>query len=192
MSVNLKNSLCVPLLALVIAGSNAVGDAPSPAIAAPSPDNTAAASTATTTAAYALGTLVEFKTGGNSERYRVSGWSHTEVDFTWTEGQSAVLSFNLPADPGPLILKMKLAGLIKAPELTFQPVEIYVNQQKIATWQVGDTAEFKADVPPALINKGVLNLQLRMPKATSPKALGKNQDERVLGVCAFNLAFARP
>lgn len=191
MSVNLKNSLCVPLLALVIAGSNDVGGAPSPATAAPSPDNTAAASTATTTP-YAVGTLVEFKTGGNSERYRVSGWSHTEADFTWTEGQAAVLSFNLSADPGPLVLKMKLAGLIKAPELTFQPVEIYINQQKIATWQVGDTAEFKADVPAALINKGLLNLQLRMPKATSPKALGKNEDERVLGVRAFNLAFAQP
>jgi hypothetical protein len=125
---------------------------PPPPIAAPSPDNPAAASTATTTA-YGVGTLVEFKTGGNPERYRVSGWSHTEAGFTWTDGQSAVLSFNLPADPGPLVLKMKLAGLIKAPELTFQPVEIYVNQQKIATWQVGDTAEFKADVPAALINK---------------------------------------
>lgn len=190
MTVNWNRSVCISLAVFMLAACDNT-TTPSPS-AATSPAPATSAPPVITKDNYTVGSLVEFKTGGNSEPYRVSGWSHTEAEFTWTEGQSAVLSFSLPPNPGPLLLTMKLAGFINPPELLNQRVEVHLNQQKIAEWEVGETAEFEAEVPAALTEAGPLTLELRMPQATSPKAIGKSQDRRVLGACVYNLTFIRP
>lgn len=138
------------------------------------------------------GTRIVFGQGGNSEPYRVSGWSKTEEKFTWSEGTSAQLRIPVPATEDAVSLKMKIAALIKPPELPFQPVEIWVNSQKIAEWQVGDTAEFAAAIPRELTKLGGdLTIVIKTPKATSPKALELNADPRVLGICCLDLELAK-
>jgi len=139
-----------------------------------------------------VGQIIQFTPA--SERYRVSGWSKTEGDFAWTEGASARLALPIPADAGPLSVKMTLRGLIKAPGLPSQPVEVYANDQKIADWQVADTAAFTAEIPAGLTKSGgeTLNLQLRIPKAASPKSLGMNEDGRILGVCCYSIEVKHP
>jgi hypothetical protein len=100
----------------------------------------------------------------------------------------------------PVVLKMKLAGLTKDPDLLFQPVEVYINDQKIADWHVAEEpAEFSAAIPQAMTNSGgllgwgeggtyrLLRITLKIPKAVSPKALGLSDDPRVLGVSCFDL-----
>ena len=73
---------------------------------------------------YQLGKKVLFGEAGDSEKYRASGWSHTEKDITWTEGNAAVLQFSgLPAAT-PLRLKMTLAALVKPPELPLSLIHI--------------------------------------------------------------------
>ena len=147
---------------------------------------------APTPPALPFGTKISFGEGGNSEAYRGPGWSKTEAKFTWTEGTSARLQLPIAPTNDPVSLKMTIAALIKAPELPFQPVEVYANDQKIADWQVGDTAEFVAAIPPAISKVGgVLNLEFKMPKATSPKTLGQSADTRVLGICCLNLELAK-
>jgi hypothetical protein len=87
---------------------------------------------------------------------------------------------------------MKLAGLIKEPELPFQPVEVLVNDQKVADWKVGDTADFIAAIPHDITRKGgELTITLKVPKAISPKALGLNADPRVLGICCHELELTK-
>jgi hypothetical protein len=137
---------------------------------------------------YALQKRIEFGEAGDSERFRVSGWSNTEKEITWTEGQSAVLEFaGLPPSIS-LRLKMTLAGLVNPPQLSAQTVEVYANGQKVATWEVSGKADFTALIAPdAVGSDGMLKIELRTPKATSPKALGLNSDPRVLGVSCFNL-----
>jgi hypothetical protein len=140
----------------------------------------------------AYGTKVSFGQGGGSERFRESGWSKTEEKFTWTEGTIAVLKMKIPATKNSATLKMRLAGLVKEPALPFQPVEVEINGQKMADWQVGDVAEFVAAIPHDLTKKGgELTITLKTPKATSPKALGLNADPRVLGVCCLDLEFSK-
>lgn len=138
-----------------------------------------------------LGQVINFTP--DSERYRVSGWSKTEGNFAWTEGNSARLALPIPADSGPLTVKMTLRGLIQPPALVSQPVEVYVNDRKIADWLVAETAAFTAEVP-AELTKGaeLLNLEFRIPKATSPKTLGMNADTRVLGICAYSIELKHP
>ena len=138
------------------------------------------------------GTKVSFGQGGNSERFKESGWSKTEEKFTWTEGTVAILKMKLPASNDSVTLKMRLAGLVKEPVLPFQPVEVEINGQKTADWQVSDVAEFVAAIPHDVTKKGgEVTVTLKMPKATSPKALGINVDPRVLGVCCLDLELSK-
>ena len=140
----------------------------------------------------AYGTKVSFGKNGNSEPLRVSGWSWIEPQFTWTEGRAAVLAMRVSPTNEPVALKMKLAGFTKDPELPFQPVEVYVNDQKVADWQLAaDPAEFSASIPQEMTRRGgLLRITLKIPKATSPKALGMGADPRVLGVSCYDLQLA--
>lgn len=138
------------------------------------------------------GTKVSFATGGNSEPLKVSGWSGTESQMTWTEGTAAVLAMRVSPTNEPVVLRMKLGGLTKDPEVPYQPVEVYVNDQKVADWQLAaDPAEFSASIPQEITRRGGLpRITLKIPKATSPKALGMGADPRILGVACFDLQLA--
>ncbi|MFL6520962.1 MAG: hypothetical protein ACJ8NS_12125 [Chthoniobacterales bacterium] len=139
-----------------------------------------------------VGTKINFGLGGSSEPFKRSGWSKTEEKFTWTEGTSAQLQFRMAATDDTVALKMRIAALIKPPELPFQPVEVYVNEKKIADWQVGNTAEFTAAIPHDVTKAGgVLTIDIKTPKATSPKALELSVDPRVLGVCCFEVELSK-
>ena len=138
------------------------------------------------------GSKITFARGGNSEPYKKRGWSPTEEKFTWSEGTSAQLQISVAATNDPVTLKMRIAALVKPPELPSQPVEVFINDQKIVEWQVGDTSEFVARVPPDFTKKGgVLNIDIKTPKATSPKALGLSADPRVLGICCLDLELSK-
>jgi hypothetical protein len=139
-------------------------------------------------ASLAYGTKVDFGQDGTSEKFRYSGWSKTEEKFTWSEGTPVTLKMRIFATQDSVTLRMKLSGLIKEPELPFQPVEVLVNDQKIADWQVGDVTDFVAAIPHDITKKGgELTITLKVPKATSPKALGLNADPRILGICCHEL-----
>ena len=60
------------------------------------------------------------------------------------------------------------------PEASYQPVEVYVNDQKVADWQVvAGPAEYSAALPQEMTSRGgLLRITLKIPKATSPKAVG--------------------
>jgi hypothetical protein len=89
-------------------------------------------------------------------------------------------------------LKMIVGALFHEPDLPVQPVEVYANGQKIAEWQVGIAAEFSATIPGEITKAGgTLALEFRMPKATTPKALGVNADTRVLGICVQSLQLTK-
>lgn len=140
---------------------------------------------------YPLGTVISFSASGGSERFKVSGWSRAEKEFTWTVGKGATLSLDVPATDTGLVLRMKLVGLIHAPELSYQPVEVYVNGQKIADWQVSEPESFLAAIPKEIAGAKKLNIELRTPKATTPKTLNMNDDARVLGVACYEMQITR-
>lgn len=137
----------------------------------------------TTENSYSFGKVVNFGAGGNAGRYKVSGWYTAEPGFSWTAKQPAVLAFKVPPADQPLTLRMKLAGMIKPGKLPAQLTELYVNHQKVADWQVSVPAEFSAVIPADIARGGgTLMIELHVPYATAPKALGVSSDVRVLGV----------
>lgn len=138
------------------------------------------------------GVLVDFTVGGGADPLKVSGWSKPETGFTWSQGTTAILAARVKPTDSPITFRFKAAGMIKEPELPFQPVEVFINNDKVADLQVGSTAEFSVPIPPGMTKAGgLLTITFRTPKATSPKALGMTEDERVLGIRVFNIALDR-
>lgn len=153
-----------------------------------------ASATAVPEATDVIGRMIAFGAGGGSEQFRVSGWSKTEKDFTWTEGNSAKLALPIQMDAGQLALRMELLGFVHPPTLEVQNVEVFVENQKIADWKVGDPAAAFTTVIPAELTKGsrILNIELRLPNATSPKSLGLSDDTRILAVACLSLELKVP
>lgn len=140
---------------------------------------------------YALGKQILFGESGDSERFKVSGWNSTEKEITWTEGPLAVLQLTGIDATGSLRIKMTLAALVKPPELASQSVEVFANGQKVADWQVTGKSEFVALIPPGGSQGNTLTIELRIPKAASPKSLGLSEDPRVLGLSCFDLTISK-
>lgn len=192
-----KTSLaCRRAFALLGAGlflmcSQACGEKPSPTASEPTTP-AAANSPANAILGSIIGKVIPFTR--DSERYCVSGWNKTEGDYAWSEGTSARLVLPIPADAGPLTVKMTLRGLVQPPALPSQPVEVYVNNQKIADWLVADRKAFTAGIRAELTKSGgkMLNLELRIPRAASPQSLGMNNDDRILGVCCYSIELTSP
>jgi hypothetical protein len=166
----------------------ACDNSPSTEVAA---DNAAASPTAEPSTApvdrfYGWGVAVKCGRGGQSERYNTLGWSDAEKDFTWTIGKRTELLFRTEPTAKALQLRMRLAGNTKPPQLPFQPVEVYVNQQKVADWEVGDSADYTATIPAGTVKEGgELRIELKVPQAASPKSLEVSAEPRVLGVCCW-------
>jgi len=179
------------MAATLIWGSTGCSKTEKPEIVAPPP---AASATAVPEPADVIGRMIAFGAGGGSERFRVSGWSKTEKDFTWTEGNSAKLALPIKMDAGQLTLRMDLVGFVHPPTLEVQNVEVFVENQKIARWEVGGTGAAFTAVIPAELTKGsrTLNIELRLPNATSPKSLGLSDDARILAVACASLELKLP
>jgi hypothetical protein len=139
-----------------------------------------------------IGVRIQFGQAGGSEPYRSMGWSKSEEKFTWTEGNLARLTLPVGSRKGALNLRMMISALTNPPDLPFQPIEVLANQKQIAQWQVSSAGEFTAIIPAEAVNGSTLDIELRTPKAVSPKALGQSEDARVLGVCVHWLELAEP
>lgn len=137
---------------------------------------------------YTYGTKIAFAQSGAATSYQVSGWSKPEPQFTWTEGDTAVLAIRVPASDAPVVLRARGAGFLNPPELPAQPIEVLVNDKKVADWQVGDVSEYTAMIPQEMVKTGgVLTITFKMPKAIAPKAAGVSEDPRVLGFCVHEI-----
>jgi hypothetical protein len=137
---------------------------------------------------YEIGARIDFGKNGDADRFKDSGWSDTEQHLTWTDGKSAILNFSGLPSRERLFLKMTLAGHVKSPQLPVQPTTLLANRRKIADWKVGQKTVYTATIPSdAVSNTGTLVLELRTPKAASPKSLRTGFDRRRLGVCVFDL-----
>lgn len=142
--------------------------------------------------AYRLGTVLRFGGAGDLERFLVRGWSNPEPGWRWTEGNAAVVAVKVSPTDAPLTMRARLSGVAHPPQLPFQPVEVIVNGQRIAQWEVAALADFSAEIPAGVAASGSLILEFRIPKAISPKELGLGEDPRRLGLCWQELEIATP
>jgi SAM-dependent methyltransferase len=140
-----------------------------------------------------IGQQIQFGHGGGAKPYQTFGWSRTEEKFTWTEDNSAQLWISIGTEKGPFNLKIRLAAFTHLPELPSQPVEVFVDEHKVAEWRVtSQPEEYSVMVADDQVKAGgTLEIKIRTPKAISPKSVGLNDDERVLGACFLSLELTK-
>jgi hypothetical protein len=175
MSVLRSASICILVVALLSAGCGRPNDKPKQQQRAINNK-------------YTLGQVISFGRGGKSLAYKGVGWGEAEPGMTWTNARVARLAFRLPAVDKPLRLRMRLNGFTNPPALTHQPVDVVVNDEMVAQWQVSDLADFIAIIPADVANHEQLIVELRIPEAVSPKVLDVSEDSRMLGVACHELA----
>jgi hypothetical protein len=136
---------------------------------------------------------VFFGAAGDSDRFRLLGWSATEDAFTWTDGIGASLGVRLPASEHPVRMSLKAAGMNAPGRLPFQPVDVFVNGEKIASWQVADEKVHTAIIPQVFVQgpESFLFIDFHMPKVASPSSLGHGSDGRRLGMRVVDLRFRK-
>lgn len=141
---------------------------------------------------YSIGDKISFTATGNSKPFKVSGWSDAETNQSWTNGPVAILALRIDPTPDPLTLHLKCAGLAKTQQGPPQPVEVLVNDQKVANWDVLNLADSTAAIPPAISSAGgLLTVTLKIPNAVSPKSLGMGEDPRLLGLSCVEASLVR-
>ena len=144
------------------------------------------------------GMTIFFGIGGDWERLRVHGWSHPEPHFTWTDGHKAALAVRLPPSKRDVQLRFKMAGMTRPPRVPFQAVDVHVNAEKLASWEVGREDVFTLTVPrrfvappkqapgsptPFVLEPGIrLLIEFNIPNAISPREIGESGDPRLLGL----------
>ena len=71
-------------------------------------------------------------------------------------------------------------------------MELDINGNKLAEWEVGgEPADYTVTIPSTVTAGGELEIELKTPKATTPKSLGMNDDKRVLGLCCAEMIISK-
>jgi hypothetical protein len=76
---------------------------------------------------------LDFTHGGNAAPYLGAGWSGAERDFTWTEGDESVVSFDAPSEPGTYALRITAGAFIGRPGVPRQDMQVLVNDAPVAS-----------------------------------------------------------
>ena len=132
---------------------------------------------------YRFGSKIDFGIGNNYENYSYFGFSSPEQGFTWTERFLSSLSLPVNAPGEDLTLRAEIFLL------STQEVNIYINKEYLGKWYVNNTGTYNLTIPKELVNN-YINLTFELPNATSPKNLGINDDERLLGIAFRSLVIS--
>ena len=115
--------------------------------------------------------------------YNVSGFSYPENGFRWAEGNKAVLRFRAHEDvPDNLMVSFALIPLLKRGVLDRQRVEVIVNENNVADWELTGTTIKEIPLPKSLMKNQRFDITFLLPDAISPRELGINNDTRKLAV----------
>ena len=90
------------------------------------------------------------------------------------------------------MLKATMSGFTKAPELPSQAVEVFINGQQTTHWEIAVKGLVQLLIPVAAVRDGNLQLEFRLPKATSPASLGISADQRQLALRFYDLELVKP
>jgi len=133
---------------------------------------------------YTLGSVIMMGAGGNSNPYKISGWSVEEQGYTWSEGHRALLGFKIPIDRAPLMMALDVAGL-SSPRS--QIVAVSVNGSLLKKIILSSNRQiYNIDIPlQYLKSDGNLLIQFDFPNAISPVEFGMNQDRRLLSMAVY-------
>jgi hypothetical protein len=130
---------------------------------------------------YRIGQNLQFHQSGNALQYTSYGWSH-EPHHSWTDGTYASLAVPISPIKKSLLLRAKVAPYGVKGKLERQRVEVFVNHQHIAHWNVMAEQEELAVISLDVVHGEELKITFFLPDAKSPFDLIGAPDKRQLGL----------
>ena len=138
---------------------------------------------------YHLGETIDFSQQGDGYLYATQGWSDPEAWGRWSTNGVATIKIRLVDHSSQALeLELVMSTLINGSH-PCQEIDILVNEKKIAQQQLcinkggEQPASYKFVFGHELLRAdGKIDIRLVTPNSISPKTLGINSDERLLGV----------
>ena len=129
---------------------------------------------------YAFGDDITFGKDGNYSGYQPNGWYSPGDGHNWSM-EKASLTIPIDETESDLMLTINFINFLHEGK----SVNIFVNGQKVGDWSFDNQNTEQASI---LINNNLLKddkleVMFEVIGAKSPKEIGYNDDERVLGVC---------
>ena len=138
-----------------------------------------------------FGCPIDFSENGNSAFYIISGWSHQEANFRWTDGPTAVLRVRLEGAPNAQALGRSYLRFRAASFGAAQRVLVTIDGKQVSELMLtADRRDYEIEVdlenPDSDFEHEIV---FRLPDAHSPKSVGLSRDPRQLGMAMTSLAF---
>lgn len=141
------------------------------------------------------GSTLSFARGERGPMYLTAGWADSEDWGTWSLGSNARIRMLLPAlETGAMTLVLDVRMPL-GPKLVERHLVVSANGH-----QIGDVAftlaneiqQARFDLPTGLVrDDGVLEIGFQVDPVTSPRWIGINEDDRLLGVGLESLVLTR-
>ena len=131
---------------------------------------------------YFWGERIDFSNVGNASKYKISGWSVAEPEYTWIDGSTADLEMNI--EPSELDRSVRLSVRpYLPPEADSQTFSIIANDVLLTELEVSGDEIVSARLPASVLSQsGRLRLEIRVDKPVIPQTIGQGNDPRCLGI----------
>ena len=126
---------------------------------------------------YIPGTKVYFDSRETAGKYQISGFCSSEVYYTWTNGNTAEMLFEIPEKQGELEMILEYGTFFGE-----QTVNVWVNERLVDIYYAnGDTIQY-VTIPEGTVTGKELRIRLELPDACSPVEAGLGEDSRQLAL----------
>jgi tetratricopeptide (TPR) repeat protein len=138
-----------------------------------------------------LAMKIDFRSGGNSEEFKVTGWSLPEPAGTWAIGDESRLAFLVRDSEGESDIRITLAPNVSPPAIAVQRLRVLLNDVEIFSATPGEGwSVLHCPVPRELLYPHATNeLRLVHPDAFIPAILGISDDSRRLSLLVGEIEF---
>jgi hypothetical protein len=126
---------------------------------------------------------VDFRSGGNSDKFEKINFSFSEPLGTWNNGRECAITVPRPARYAQLELQMVVVPHLITGKLSAQQLSIAANGTQIYCNAISDSATIRVRLPSGVLAKREsIILSFRCPDSVSPLSCGVSGDNRILGV----------
>ena len=137
------------------------------------------------------GAEIDFGNNGNAEYFKTDGWGEGEEGFSWTVDHEATLKIRIYSpESSSITLRAVISPFLNPGKVDRQQVHVLVNGEELAQWVFEMPGFQKRDLVfphEFLLASGAINITFRIPAAVSPRQVGLNNDERILGIAVQSI-----
>lgn len=133
-------------------------------------------------APYDWAKLLNFTIGGNAGPYLGAGWGQPEDGMTWTDGPNARLQMLVKPPVSDVSLVLSCFPFLGEGAIPYQELTVFVNFLRVGFAVVAEPSEIEIPIPKSVFKEPLTLIDLYIPKATSPEAIGTGSDVRQLGL----------